>query len=217
MRWGAARQPRLSEGKFSFECESSAPHQAPPPPPPPWMGGWMGGWTSAARAIFSAPPVSAAARPTDRWWSGRGWESAHHLRTSGGRGAGASGWEDGVARCVCVGGGGVADPGAQIRASRRAFAPTRRAVRARGWGGMGPEVGPAFRRLSRDTLFSNHGVRLAETRSTELAEKEFANSALWSYKICDLRISGIEHCGARVPRNSSFAPRSEPPRARTRK
>eukprot|EP00661_Eupelagonemidae_sp_cell13_P019138 gene19138-biopygen6960 len=75
------------------------------------------------------------------------------------------GW---VARCAEGGGSWIpgfsdAYPGAQIRASRRAPAPTRRAVRARGGGRMGREVGPAFQRCLWQTPFSNIGARWAET------------------------------------------------------
>eukprot|EP00661_Eupelagonemidae_sp_cell13_P022392 gene22392-biopygen10251 len=46
-------------------------------------------------------------------------------------------------------------------------------------GRMGPEVGPAFQRRSRDTPSSNIGVRLAETVSRHVDSKEM--HALWHF------------------------------------
>eukprot|EP00661_Eupelagonemidae_sp_cell13_P020016 gene20016-biopygen13065 len=44
---------------------------------------------------------------------------------------------------------------------------------------MGPEVGPAFQRRSRDTPSSNIGVRLAETVSRHVGSKEMR--AFWHF------------------------------------
>eukprot|EP00661_Eupelagonemidae_sp_cell13_P018163 gene18163-biopygen18947 len=72
------------------------------------------------------------------------------------------------------------------RASRRAnprLVPRVRPHPPRGPGArrgrMGPEVGPAFQRRSRDTPSSNIGVRLAETVSRHVDSKEM--HALWHF------------------------------------
>eukprot|EP00661_Eupelagonemidae_sp_cell13_P013915 gene13915-biopygen6549 len=63
---------------------------------------------------------------------------------------------------------------------------------------MGPEIGPAFQRRSRDTSFFLLGVRLAET-------VEVSHSAMFTFS------SRAEQSSTGFP---SFAPRCEPPRAR---
>eukprot|EP00661_Eupelagonemidae_sp_cell13_P002241 gene2242-biopygen15515 len=99
----------------SFESEGSAPHQASPPP---------GSRTEATAAGGHRP-------------AGCGWCRSLLRRAQHAGDGSVDGWMGGAVR----GGGGRefsgfpgAHPGAQISASRRASAPTRRAARARGGG-----------------------------------------------------------------------------------
>eukprot|EP00661_Eupelagonemidae_sp_cell13_P019471 gene19471-biopygen10037 len=99
----------------------------------------------------------------------------------------AGGWADGW-RGAGGGGGGRefsgfpgAHPGAQIRASRRASAPTRRAARARGWGGLDRRLV----QLSNDGLGTPPSSFLASVWRKRWRwgsiKKRVANSAFWSW------------------------------------
>eukprot|EP00661_Eupelagonemidae_sp_cell13_P024808 gene24808-biopygen13478 len=150
------------------------------------------------------------------------------------RAAGMGGW---VARC---GGGGSGIYGMFRCASRRAnprIAPRVRPHPPRGPGArrgrMGPEVGPAFQRWSRRTLFPNLGVRLAETvekagrrlravcrascrrssgRAVGRAVGDWGTGAAEGWRGSPyVHFSRAEQSSTGPP---SFAPRCEPPRVR---
>eukprot|EP00661_Eupelagonemidae_sp_cell13_P017381 gene17381-biopygen18876 len=90
---------------------------------------------------------------------------------------------------------------------------------------MGPEVGPAFQRRSRDTPSSNPGVRLAERWRWGSIKKETRKSMYFlhvgrgiTYEIRVLAVSTLfaflSRVGARDLGIPAFAPRSGPPHAR---
>eukprot|EP00661_Eupelagonemidae_sp_cell13_P014659 gene14659-biopygen586 len=87
---------------------------------------------------------------------------------------------------------------------------------------MGPEVGPAFQRLSRGTLFSNLGVRLAETVEVGQYNKKcvffwhFGRGITYTIRVFVVfaRFAFLSRVGARDLGIPAFAPRSGPPHAR---
>eukprot|EP00661_Eupelagonemidae_sp_cell13_P001486 gene1486-biopygen7791 len=114
---------------------------------------------------------------------------------------GAAAWRGGSAFSGFSG----AHPGAQIHASRRASAPTRRAARARGGGGC------------------NLSVRMAGTGSRHVDSKEVRvifclhfgreftyKPVFWLFRT----FHNLSRVGARYLEIPAFAPRSEPPHAR---